>query len=130
MNLNLKDMMPKVAGMAAGTLGAGAVLGALDKGTLSPNVKALILIGAGVAGAAFFGKNKMLVHAADAVMVKGIDGVLKNSPLGSYIRGVDDNVYGVDDNVYGTSMEDLPGGVSGVVSGPDGYDQSVSSNTI
>lgn len=105
--------MPKVAGLAAGSLGAGAVLGALDKGTLGNPVKGAILLGLGLFLPGLMGaKSPMMQGVGDAFIVKGADVLIKESPLASYVRGIDDE-YGVSG--YET-LDDVP--VAGITATP------------
>jgi hypothetical protein len=118
--LNFKAMMPKAAGLALGTVAAGFIQGFLDKGTLSPMVRAVALIAAGAILPGMAGKNPIIAAAGDGVMSKGIDALLKTTPLGSYVRGVDDNIFGPDDEMNGPeSFDDIPGGVTGIVGSYD-----------
>lgn len=99
--INFKGLTTKAAGLAAGTVAAGFVQKGVSKLGLTGPLSNLAIIAVGALAPDMLGqKSPLMQHAGDAVMVKGINGILTQY-FPSLISGVDDNVAGPYDNVAG-----------------------------
>lgn len=122
--MNMAAVASKVGGYAGGLALAGAVqryLNNTGKPTLSSTWGPLGMIAAGVYLPGLVGKgNAMVAHAADAIMMKGVNGFLTNK-FPNFIAGAEDEMVSgpYDDSVAGYPTSDEV-----IVSGPYDYDNS------
>lgn len=118
--INFKGLATKTAGLAAGTVAAGFVQKGVDKLGLTGIMSNMAIVAVGALGPELLGqKSPLMLAAGDAVMVKGINGLLKQF-FPSFISGVDD-IAGVYDDIAGPYGDYEVGDVdeAGIVSGAD-----------
>lgn len=125
--INFKGLTTKAAGLAAGTAAAGIVQKGVDKLGLTGMMSDLAVIAVGAVGPDLLGKKDPLFeHAGTAIMVKGINGILKRQ-FPSLISGTEDDydVSGAEEGDYevgdAESFNDVE--VAGIIAGPD-FDES------
>ncbi|QIX59706.1 hypothetical protein HER32_00250 [Hymenobacter sp. BT18] len=117
--IKFQGLGTKVAGLAAGTAATGFIQKGLTKLGLAGMTSNLALVAIGAVGPDLLGKkNPLLGHAGDAVMVTGINAILREQ-FPSLIQGLDDNVAGYGDYEVGEADSYNDVDVSGIVSGPD-----------
>ncbi|GAA4366835.1 hypothetical protein GCM10023185_38260 [Hymenobacter saemangeumensis] len=105
-NIKFKGLGTKVAGLAAGTVAAGFVQKGISKLGLSGMLSNVAIIAVGALGPDLLGKKNALIgHAGDAVIVKGVNGILTEH-FPNLISGVEDDVAGPYDDVAGIYGEE------------------------
>ncbi|MDO7873678.1 hypothetical protein Q5H93_02955 [Hymenobacter sp. ASUV-10] len=121
--INFKGLGTKVAGLAAGTVAAGFVQKGISKLGLSGMLSNVAIIAVGALGPDLLGKrNPLIGFAGDAVMVKGINGIITEQ-FPSLISGTEDVAGAYGDYEVGDAADDEVGDVDeqGFVSGAE-YD--------
>ena len=106
--INFKGLTTKAAGLAAGTVAAGFVQKGVAKLGLTGIMSNMAIVAVGALGPDLLGqKSPLMQHAGDAVMVKGINGLLTQY-FPSLISGIED-VAGPYDNVSGYGDYEVSG---------------------
>lgn len=123
--VNFKGLTTKAAGLAAGTVAAGFVQKGIAKLGLTGIMSNMAVIAVGALGPDLLGqKSPMVISAGDAIMVKGLNGILTQY-FPSLISGVEDvsGIYGEGDYEEVGDVEE-----QGIVSGAE--EDSVAGNAL
>ena len=121
--MNMQAVASKVGGMAGGLAVAGAIQRYINNTGNTALATTWGPLGMIVAGAYLpsMAKNPMVGHAADAIMVKGINAFLTNK-FPNFIAGTDDDEVS---GLYDDSVAGYPTSDEVIVNGPYTTDDSV-----